>query len=238
MMNERCPDCGTLIPAGAPLGLCPACLLQAGLQESGAEQTVALEGSEQAQPAPGSTVEYFGDYELVCEIARGGMGVVYKARQVNLNRDVALKMILSGALAGEEEVARFLREAQAAANLEHPNIVGIHEVGEHQGQYFFSMDYVEGQDLGQLCRQRPLGPAKAAAYVKQIAEAIHFAHQRGTIHRDLKPQNILIGRARQVRSSASYANLIYTQLLNNKYWVSICADLFLTRSTSIESIVS
>jgi len=120
------------------------------------------------------------------------MGVVWKARQSSLNRDVALKMIRAGALAGPEEVARFLREAEAAANLQHPNIVAIHEVGEHGGQHYFSMDYVVGRDLGALVKDGPLSPQRAAGYVKMIAEAIQFAHQRGTLHRDLKPQNVLI----------------------------------------------
>ena len=144
-------------------------------------------------------LKYFGDYELLEEIARGGMGVVWKARQSSLNRDVALKMIRAGALASPEEVQRFLREAEAAANLQHPNIVAIHEVGEHDGQHYFTMDYVAGRDLGALVKDGPLSAQVAARYVKIIAEAIHFAHQRGTLHRDLKPQNVLIDAADQPR---------------------------------------
>jgi hypothetical protein len=127
------------------------------------------------------------------------MGVVWKARQSTLNRDVALKMIRAGALASPDEVARFLREAEAAANLQHPNIVAIHEVGEHDGQHYFSMDLVIGRDLGAIAKDGPLPPQRAARYVKIIAEAIHFAHQRGTLHRDLKPQNVLIDAADQPR---------------------------------------
>src|SRR5205814_5047629 len=135
------------------------------------------------------------DYELLEEIARGGMGIVWKARQTSLKREVALKMIRAGALASPEEVQRFLREAEAAANLQHPNIVAIHEVGEHDAQHYFTMDYVAGRDLGALVKNGPLAARLAARYVKIIAEAIHFAHQRGTLHRDLKPQNVLTDAA-------------------------------------------
>jgi len=141
----------------------------------------------------------FGDYELLERIAHGGMGVVYKARQLSLNRVVALKMILAGQLASPEEVERFRSEAKAAANLQHPNIVAIHEVGECEGQPFFSMEYVEGQSLRDILRQGPLTAQRAAQYVKTIAEAIHYAHQQGTLHRDLKPANVLIDRSDQPR---------------------------------------
>ena len=152
-----------------------------------------------APPGPGTSLAYFGDFELISEIARGGMGVVWRARQRSLQRDVALKMIRAGAFAGSEEVARFLREAQAAANLQHPHIVAIHEVGEHQSQHYFTMDLVEGRDLAAVVRAGPVAPETAARYVRAIAEAIHFAHQRGTLHRDLKPHNVLIDLADQPR---------------------------------------
>ena len=201
---RTCPQCDKPLTGDAPQGLCPECLLKAAFPSESALESAAT-GSFDPSPATtippdaGARLKYFGDYELLEEIARGGMGVVWKARQLNLHRDVALKMIRAGALATPDEVARFLREAEAAANLQHPNIVAIHEVGEHDGQHYFSMDLVSGRDLAALITDGPLPPQRAARYVKIIAEAIHFAHQRGTLHRDLKPQNVLIDTADQPR---------------------------------------
>ena len=141
----------------------------------------------------------FGDYELLEEVARGGMGVVFRARQVSLDRVVALKMILAGRLATEREVQRFRAEAEAVAKLRHPHIVAIHEVGVHEGQHYFSMDLVQGRNLASLVREHPLPPATAARYVQAIAEAIHHAHQQGVLHRDLKPSNVLIDETDQPR---------------------------------------
>jgi eukaryotic-like serine/threonine-protein kinase len=203
-----CPQCEKPVPSDGPLGLCPDCLFKAALSNQSVlaaatglfdPSSVTAPHPEASGPEAGERVKYFGDYELLEEIARGGMGVVWKARQTSLNRDVAVKMIRAGALASPDEVQRFLREAEAAANLRHPNIVAIHEVGEQDGQHYFSMDYVAGRDLGALVKDGPLSPPRAARYVKIIAEAIHFAHQRGTLHRDLKPQNVLIDAADQPR---------------------------------------
>jgi WD40 repeat protein len=140
-------------------------------------------------------IRYFGDYEIVREIARGGMGVVFQARQVSLNRPVALKMIIAGQLADDDAVRRFYIEAEAAANLDHPGIVPIYEVGEHDGQHYFSMGFVEGQSLSGLLAAGPLPPRQAAELTMKVAEAIEYAHQRGVIHRDLKPANILLDHA-------------------------------------------
>jgi WD40 repeat protein/predicted Ser/Thr protein kinase len=141
----------------------------------------------------------FGNYELLEKIGQGGMGVVYKARQLNLDRLVAVKLLPFGQFSREEVVQRFRAEAAAAAGLQHPNIVAIHDVGEQEGQQFFSMDFVEGHTLAELVQDQPLSAKRAAGYLKTIAEAVHFAHQHGILHRDLKPSNILIDLTDQPR---------------------------------------
>jgi serine/threonine protein kinase len=134
----------------------------------------------------------FGEYELLSEIARGGMGVVYRARQTALDRVVALKMILAGRLATADDVARFRTEAEAAAKLQHPNIVAVHDVGACDGQHYFTMEYIEGISLDQRLAQGPLACKVAARYVRILARAVAYAHKQGILHRDLKPSNILI----------------------------------------------
>jgi tRNA A-37 threonylcarbamoyl transferase component Bud32 len=137
-------------------------------------------------------VHYLGDYELLQEIAHGGMGVVYKARQISLNRTVAVKMILAGQLATQADHDRFHAEAEAAALLDHPNIVPIFEVGEYQGQHYFSMGYVDGPSLAARLMEGPLPPKEAAELAATVAEAVEYAHRQGVIHRDIKPANIVI----------------------------------------------
>src|SRR5438128_1609229 len=194
-LMAACPACGAVPPPDAPAGLCPSCVFSLAGASMGVESGADLGGC----PRRADSNERFGDYEILEEIGRGGMGVIYKARQLSLNRVVALKMLLFGPLASPEYVKRFSAEAAAVASLQHPNIVAIHEVGVHNGQHFFAMDYVEGQTLAKLIAEKPLASRGAANCIKIVAEAIHYAHERGILHCDLKPSNVLIDASDQPR---------------------------------------
>jgi WD40 repeat protein/tetratricopeptide (TPR) repeat protein/predicted Ser/Thr protein kinase len=144
------------------------------------------------EPARRSCVRYFGDFELLRVLGRGGMGVVYKARQRSLNRTVAVKMIQAGLWPGDDEVRRFRNEAEAAATLDHPQIVTIHEVGEYDGRQYFSMQFVDGPSLADALPHYVADPKAAARLVADVARAVHHAHERGILHRDLKPSNVVL----------------------------------------------
>jgi ABC-type phosphate/phosphonate transport system substrate-binding protein/tRNA A-37 threonylcarbamoyl transferase component Bud32 len=191
----QCQRCGAKLTGQAVGELCPNCLLKLALDPSPPEESAMTSSS--AQP------RYFGDYELLERIGRGGMGIVYKARQRNLNRLVALKMVLNWRDASLDTLARFSIEAEAAAKLDHPNIVPTYQIGELNGQPFFSMKLVPGASLAKKIPElalagkssrRPAHEALAivATLMAKVARAVHFAHQHGVIHRDLKPNNILI----------------------------------------------
>jgi serine/threonine protein kinase len=194
IMPKQCPQCGAALPSGALEGLCPACLLRQG------PDTEPPAGSAPFQPPSVDEVaKLFPQLEILAFIGKGGMGAVYKARQPELDRLVALKVLPPQAAGGAGFAERFNREARALAKLNHPNIVAVHEFGQAGGSPFFIMEFVDGLTLRQLEQAGRLTPEEALRIVPQICEALQFAHDEGIVHRDIKPENILIDKKGRVK---------------------------------------
>src|SRR6476620_7652270 len=192
-----CRKCGATIFSDAPEGLCTGCVLETALGSF--PDTVAGVGDPGQPPSPmpataqaAKILGELGDYELLEEVGRGGQGVVFRARQKSLNRTVALKVIGLGHWATEAHLKRFRLEAEAAASLEHPGIVPIHEVGERDGSCYFSMKFIEGGQLDEVVKQTPMSIRQAAELIAKVARTVHYAHEHGILHRDIKPGNILL----------------------------------------------
>jgi TolB-like protein/Tfp pilus assembly protein PilF len=198
LVSRVCEKCDAEIPADAPEGGCPGCLLESGLrlldeeaENVDANAAAAARQNRKAARAAEMLGE-LGDYELLEEVGRGGQGVVFRARQKSLNRTVALKVISLGQWASKAHVKRFRREAEAAASLDHPSIVPIHEVGEREGSCYFSMQFIDGGQLDEVVRRTPMSIRQAAELIAKVARTVHYAHEHGILHRDIKPGNILL----------------------------------------------
>src|SRR4051812_46384716 len=198
--GKFCRKCGAAIPPNSPQQSCGACLLESGLdcdeaerEEGGSASPKTINAFGERVP-PSAVLMDFGDYELLEQIGRGGQGVVFRARQKSLNRTVALKVISLGQWASKAHLKRFRLEAEAAARLEHPGIVPIHEVGERDGSCYFSMKFIEGGQLDEVARREPMLIRRAVELIAKVARIVHYAHEHGILHRDIKPGNILLDR--------------------------------------------
>src|SRR5437667_2688852 len=186
-VNRICGKCGSKIFADAPQGFCGLCLFKTGLGPLG-EDDDSLGSSPVAMPTD------FEDYELLKEIGRGGQGIVYRARQKSLNRTVALKVIGVGRWATEAHLKRFRLEAEAAASLNHPFIVPIHEIRERDGCCYFSMNLVEGGQLDEVVKQQAISIRRTVELIAKLARTVHYAHEHGILHRDIKPGNVMLDK--------------------------------------------
>jgi tRNA A-37 threonylcarbamoyl transferase component Bud32 len=193
--DSKCPRCGEALPADAVDGLCPRCLMVGAMQPTQpGDHTAALPSLTPAELAP-----HFPQLEILECLGRGGMGVVYKARQKSLNRLVALKLLAPERVDDPQFAARFEKEAQALAALNHPNIVSVHDFGRAGGFYFLLMEFVDGINLRQLLQAKRLTPQEALSIVPPVCDALQCAHDHGIVHRDIKPENLLIDKAGTVK---------------------------------------
>lgn len=192
--STRCIRCGADLP-DAPGGLCPRCLMAAALQPTRTGDQAEL----RAMLTPDELAPNFPNLEIIECLGRGGMGVVYKARQKSLNRLVALKLLAPERADDPQFAARFEREAQALASLSHPHIVAVHDFGQAGGFYFLLMEFIDGVNLRQLLRSKRLTPKEALSIVPPVCEALQCAHDHGIVHRDIKPENLLIDKAGTVK---------------------------------------
>ncbi|MGB6221509.1 protein kinase domain-containing protein [Haloferula sp.] len=191
-----CPDCGTLLPVDSPQQLCPSCLLK----QAFASRTVdAPTEPASPPPTPEEIADKFPQFEITECLGRGGMGVVYKARQKSLNRWVAIKILAPEKIHDEKFAERFTREAQTLALLNHPNIVTVHDYGETDGLFYIVMEFVDGVNLRDLIREGKMESAQALTIIPPICEALQYAHDKGIVHRDIKPENLLIDRDGRVK---------------------------------------
>ncbi|HVM47251.1 MAG TPA: protein kinase [Candidatus Acidoferrum sp.] len=204
-VERKCGKCGAPLAADAPEGLCPRCLMALNLATQTDAGEVGPEGTRVVPPPPEPAppveeiARHFPNLEILESLGRGGMGVVYKARQPRLNRFVALKILAREKERDPRFAERFTREAQALARLNHPNIVTVYDFGETDGLYYLMMEYVDGMNLRQLLQTRKLAPEEALAIVPPICEALQYAHQQGIVHRDIKPENILMDKQGRVK---------------------------------------
>jgi serine/threonine protein kinase len=189
-----CPKCGGENPAGVPEGGCPGCLLEAAFGTLVNKEESLLDSARHATRSERlvETLGELGDYELLEEVGRGGQGVVFRARQKSLNRTVALKVINLGQWASEAHVKRFRQEALSAASLNHPRIVPIYEVGECDGACYFGMGFIEGGQLDEVVKRAPMSIRQSAELIAKVARTVHYAHEHGILHGDIKPGNILL----------------------------------------------
>lgn len=192
-----CQHCGKEIGSDAIQGLCPACLLKVGLGSG--SLTGSFERTKTEPPTVERLRELFPQLEILEFLGRGGMGAVYKARQPQLDRAVALKILLPDVARDPAFAERFVIEARALAKLNHPNIITIHDFGQVEDLFYFVMEFVDGLSLRQLLAAERMSPREALAIVPQICDALQFAHDNGIVHRDIKPENILMDRLGRVK---------------------------------------